>query len=483
MAFGDLFGTKLIYQRNDDGSSSFSEIPGVVSSAFGNPMTYERIEPEVTSNPNQYSAPAGPAAPTGGATSPYTGGGGIDYNAQLQNLQKQAGVIQAGIDNLGSGEPTLGAIFNTPDLYTPPATPDRTLTPDEESDILRRQMRLFQTEIDATNEIYDQMLRERQMEGEGRLGSQRAIAARGGLLGSDFAGAQKDRVLSYNADIEGGVQAERTAKIGEIMGLARQAAADEIALKNQYRSQEADDYLTDLANKQNVQAANVSRVVQAMIDQGIGPDELMGGELDTIATDLGISSENLKAAYSQIKSQADASAAEAELETRKTEAEIAKIEADIESGKIKTIGEGTMLYNTETGEYFKNPKTYKPDNPTGYQLGDMTLNEGQIADIHQTLNETRPDLQYDENGSVRAPEDSYADTGVYLEQLNFWTALGGNPNDFIKEFDPDLYINPNDPSRTFLQQFMRRTPNEDALSDAEELQQTVETLQILSGGV
>lgn len=484
MAFGDFLGTKLIYEKLPNGDTTFSEIPGTVSSALGNPMTYQRTYNEPVATPAQSTAgepvsTAGTnAVSTGGSVAPsyYDGSGNEDILATLQQASSDLDRLRNNVIPT-SVEPTLGEAFSfsQPDLVSGGSTPSRTLTPEEEADIRRRQMRLFQSEVDATNQIYDQMLREAQMEGEGRLGSQRAMAARGGLLGSDFAGAQKDRVLGYNRDIISGIQGERAAAVASILGEARSAAADEIALKNTYRSQGVDDYLADFSAAQEARGTNINRVAQAMIEQGVAPEDI-GDELEAIAGTIGVSTDALISSYRSLKTEQDAALATAELEARKTEsemqktqAEIDKINADIEQGKIKTIGEGTMLYNTETGETFKNPKTYKPDASTGYQLGGgLVLTQSQLADIHATLNETRG-------------QDSYANTGEYLQQFNYWVTLGGDPKDFVKEFEPDLYINPRDPSRSFLQQFMKKTTAEASISDAEELKATMDALAALSG--
>jgi len=44
-----------------------------------------------------------------------------------------------------------------------------------------------------------------------------------------------------------------------------------------------------------------------------------------------------------------------------------------------------------------------------------------------------------------------------MDEFKGFVALGGDPKDFIKEFEPDIYINPNDPTRSFLQQYMKKT--------------------------
>lgn len=308
---------------------------------------------------------------------------------------------------------------------------------------IRNQRRLFQSEIDATNRVYDQLLNEARIEGQGRIGSQRAIAARGGLLGSDFAGAQKDRVQSFNTDIQRGIQAERAAAIGAIEGTMRRSVQEELAAKREARQLGAEEYSNYLASKAERRENYKNALIQDLLTQGIDIDSLSEDELAQYLRPAGLKADDVKASYLRAKAAQEAAGAEAGLEARKTEAEIAKIEADIAEGQLKTIGEGTMLYNTATGEMIKNPKTYKPTAPSGLRIGAGVLNQEAIADVHTTLNESRG-------------ADGYADTGLYMDEFNGFVAAGGDPKDFIDEYDPNIYINPNDPTRSFLQTEMRK---------------------------
>lgn len=330
---------------------------------------------------------------------------------------------------------------------------------------IRNQTRMYQAEIDATNTVYDQLLNEARIEGTGRLGSQRAIAARGGLLGSDFAGAQKQKVQDFNTDINRGIQAERIAAIGAIEGKIRDSVQLELEGKRQARQLGAEEYNNWLAGKSERKQGYRDQIVTDALTQGIDLTLLSEEELTNLAKPAGLTASDLLSSYARQKAAQEAAGAEADLETRMTEAEIRKIDADIAEGKIKSIGEGTMLYNTETGETFKNPKTYKPDSGSGYVVGGTTVTQGKIAEGHKKLNETRG-------------EDRYADTGVYMDLYNTWVDEGGDPKDFIKEYDPDIYINPQDPTRSFLQTEMKKTTAEAVNEELTQLER-LEQLQAL----
>lgn len=270
----------------------------------------------------------------------------------LKSIQDRA--LQL-IQERDKGKSKTGSGITTPTYDEDPSYED--LYPEiDESAVRRNQLKLFQGQIDATNAIYDDMLAEERLAGQGRLGTGRAIAARGGLLGSDFGAAQKDRIVGANTQAERAVQNERNAKIGSIMGTMRQAVADELVQKRQARQQGAENYISYLASSRERKQSNAKLAAQSILNAGIDIADMDEAEIAAIGKEAGLSAQDIIMAYQSVQSSLD----EAGLETRKTEAEIKKIEADIAKGKLITIGEGTMLYNTETGETFKNPKTYAP---------------------------------------------------------------------------------------------------------------------------
>ena len=316
------------------------------------------VAPMVAPAPAPAPAPAAPMAPP----EPTVG-------ETLQGIKSQALTIQDQLNQIKAAEAAAKSkSFQSPTLATNNVQ-NPLLNPIDERAIQRNQLRLFQNEINATNKVYDQLYNQKVLEGTGRLGTQRAQAARGGLLGSDFGSAQRENVISYNTDITNAVQAERQAKIGAIMGNVRTAVADEIAAKRLARTQDADAYLKYLTSRDETRSKNTQAIAQSFLTQGIDPATLSPDEMKAITGDSGISAADIIMQYQTAKTAQDATTAKSDLETRKTEAEIKKIDADIAKGKLITIGEGTMLYDTETGETFKNPKTYAPGTGSGSSVG------------------------------------------------------------------------------------------------------------------
>lgn len=324
----------------------------------------------------------------------------------------------------------LNAMANKGKVNTPTYDTGKTyeeLYPEiDEREIERRQRRLFQSEIDATNRVYDDMLNQERLAGQGRLGTGRAIAARGGLLGSDFGEAQRQGIVSQNLGVERAVQNERSAKIGTILGTMRKAVADEITEKRAARQQGAENYINWLASSQTRKQNNANKAAQAILDAGLDPREMDEAELTAIGQDAGLSIADIISSYNQLKS---ANAA-AELETRKTEAEIAK-------NQRFSLSEGQGMYDADGNLIASRAKTYKPE------TGSSAIPETISSTIRQTLESNR--------GS-----DNYTDTGKYLAEYQDFVNAGGTPEQFLKNFDPDIYINPSDPSRGWLESQMKK---------------------------
>lgn len=226
--------------------------------------------------------------------------GGFDRNAALNTLnqaEKTLGEIQAGVDRLNQP-----VDFAVGDFYGGPSYSDLYGDDIDEDRVRRDTLRTFQREIDATEEVYNQMLREAQLEGQGRLGSQRAIAARGGILGSDFAGAQKEKVRDYNRDIISSINSEKLARIAYIEGRGRQLAQQEIAAKRAARQQGAENYIDFLAGREARKSNYIASVAQSLLEQDLTPEEVED-QLNNIATEVGTTPDAIKQQYYSLVAQ------------------------------------------------------------------------------------------------------------------------------------------------------------------------------------
>lgn len=225
-----------------------------------------------------------------------------------------------------------------------------------ESDIRDNQLSLFQKQIDATNAIYADMLASARLEGQGRLGSTRARSAREGTLGSDFGNSAKEATLGFNRGIETSIQNEKSAKIAEILGKADASASAEIAARRQAQKEGLDQYLQFLGTKKERKDQNMKDLAQTFLEQDVSPDELNPKELNKIAKNYGLKTDDIVSTYKKAKKDAETAKAEADAKMRK------------EMSFNLSEGQDRYEYNPITGEYEKiasKAKTFAPKDGGG----------------------------------------------------------------------------------------------------------------------
>jgi hypothetical protein len=303
----------------------------------------------------------------------------------LANIKNQALAIQGQIPGAtGYTQP-----FQAPTPAEVAPNPDRVLSSAEEDAIRKAQLKMYQGQIDATNQIYDQMYNQAVTQGQGRIGSTTALGARSGILGSDFANAQTQTMQDYNNQIQQGVQAERAAKIASILGEARSSSVAEIAAKNAARAQGADALIAHWKSQQETKQTNLSNLGNALVTQGIDPNTLDEKTLNDLVKNYGVSKSDILNTYASTKASTDAATAKSALETQKTQAEIDKINADVASGRLIKVPGGDTLYNPTTGETFTAPKIPTPgvdsSTPKDIVYTDKNLPASVNADIMSVL--------------------------------------------------------------------------------------------------
>lgn len=351
---------------------------------------------------------------------------------QVQGLQGQVDKIRTMEEALaaGRGGPVIGSFEE-----------EQTVDPfDDErarKQAQRDQLRLHQAEIDATNQIYDEQLRVARLEGEGRIGSTRAIGARGGILGSDFAGAQKAGQQSANTAEQRAIGAERSAKIGSIMGRVRSSVLAQMEEKRAAYTLGADALLANISGQSKAKEANVNQFAGDLIAQGFDIADLDEEELKAFASEAGVTTQDLIAGYA--RAQASQQKEEGDPFTLKEGEQRFDAEGNlVASGKDKKVvlKEGDVVLDAEGNVVRKVAKTKAPGvGGTGKNLtsGSLNLSAEDVGDGAQQLESSR--------GS-----DGYVDSQLYADMLSFFADQGGLVQDFVKTYPADLYLNPDDPT-------------------------------------
>ncbi len=210
--------------------------------------------------------------------------------------------------------------------------------PVDEEAIRKKKLDEMQTEIDALNKVYAMKRHEAERAGLGRLGSAGAIQARRGLLGSDFGASQTAAQESANQDVYSAIDAEKNAKISNIMAAARGAAQSEIASKVEARRKGADSYVAFLKDAATRKTQRATDAIKNILAQNLQPKD---SDLETIAKEIGISVGELKSQYMANKAENDKLVAD---KIAKKEVATAKKAAD----ELKAKQEATKLSGKPT---------------------------------------------------------------------------------------------------------------------------------------
>lgn len=169
-----------------------------------------------------------------------------------------------------------------------------------EDDIRSKNLALYQKEIDAIDQIYASLITDEKVAGEDRLGQGRAISNRQGLIGSLRGESQRQNIVAKNSAAVGALQAERAAKIGAILGTARKAAVDEIAAERAAKQQSAADYLSYLKVQDERINKNVTNAIGSLIAQGYSLEDLDQEQLDELAKNLRVSTDQLRTTFDSL---------------------------------------------------------------------------------------------------------------------------------------------------------------------------------------
>lgn len=164
----------------------------------------------------------------------------------------------------------------------------------------------FQAEIDATNALYADEIARSKVQGQGRLGTQTAINARRGLIGSDFGEAAVQGQENANTEVLRQIDNEKAAKISSILSMARSDAAAELKAKREEFVKGLDARLAFYSSADQRKADNTTKAVKNLIAQGLNVNEVPANDLSKFAKYYGISVDDIKAQYDAEKQASDA---------------------------------------------------------------------------------------------------------------------------------------------------------------------------------
>lgn len=216
--------------------------------------------------------------------------------------------------------------------------------------IYDEKLKQSQAQIDALNAVYQDQINQARVQGQGRLGSWRAMQARSGLLGSDFWAAQTAGIENANQNDINEINRQKSLELQALYSGVRQSAESEKAAKEKARKEGGDAYLAYLQGKQTRKQQLVKDSAAKLLSLGVDPNTVSDAEWKS----LWIDKNDVIATYNDLADTEKAKTDKTALETKKTNAEISKLEADAIATKLKS-GEyyeaGGRIYNPKDNSY------------------------------------------------------------------------------------------------------------------------------------
>jgi hypothetical protein len=213
-------------------------------------------------------ASGGNVAPTVGKVTPRNdlpSGWGADESGRIQRYNTDG--------NLNVQTPTsvTTATTNVPSkLSSDEYKAQYGAKPVDENAVREQIIKDNQSRLDAINSLYAGKLADDKVQGTGRLGSTRAINARGGLMGSDFGQSNIGQTQKYNAKVEDATRQEQAlAQAGVFAKIDEQTQAKVAAQKAEALG-DANAY-KDYLSKAQTDALDYAKTLGA---SGLSLDEL-----------------------------------------------------------------------------------------------------------------------------------------------------------------------------------------------------------------
>ena len=349
-----------------DNSKANYSLPGSLSDISGNPGNTPPPAPVAPGQPAP-SAPAPSSAPTNTpspspASNPAPGSvASIDlsgtYDSEAERVQNEW---------LRQQQQIAGETPNYEQTY-------------------QNQVQKYQAQIDAQNAVYRDMLTKAQTEGQGRIGSNRAIQARSGLLGSDFGSAQSNEINNANSEQYNAIENARKNAIQEILSEAKTSAQAEYDAKIKAKAQGAESLLKYYQEvKPALRAEKSKKVAALLLSKGLNPDTLTDVQL----SQAGVTREDIASYYAQGKGEQEKAKAEQELKAQQAQADLeyrqaqtGSVQADAQYKQAQAIAQAVkagQLYEVG-GRIYDSENKYIADSGSVQAAlqKPMTIGEGQ----------------------------------------------------------------------------------------------------------
>lgn len=199
--------------------------------------------------------------------------------------------------------------------YTPPGAPGESEAEkflknqyeaqaaiDADPKALQREFeRMANSEVRALNATRASLLAAQNRENQNRVGTARAQAARGGLLGSDFGTQQMEATLGYNRALNQEINSQYDQAITSVLSNAREQAFKELQNIRALKQQGGEGYLQALELEQTRMDDGLTNVAADMYAKGIDPTQVDPATLSEIASNFNSTPQALMSKYLAVK--------------------------------------------------------------------------------------------------------------------------------------------------------------------------------------
>lgn len=266
---------------------------------------------------------------------------GIKYNADGSLFQ---GVDAAGITYNPDGTRKLSAEEEIADFYDKnrPKTAEEIAA--EEEKIRQGNYEQQQLAISGINQIYDNLLAQINRDNASRMGSAATINALSGQRGTPSGAAIEDTQMRKNNEIVNATNAERSAKISQIMSSYKKSISEEITAAKEARTKDANSWLAYKAGEVDRQKSHAVDLRKAFLASNMKPDEIDDKTYQEMADAGGYTVDQAKALY---KSEYDKAITDFVAKEEKESAQLEKIKAETAKLKADTLAksEDNLLIN------------------------------------------------------------------------------------------------------------------------------------------
>jgi hypothetical protein len=170
----------------------------------------------------------------------------------------------------------------------------------DESTIREETRKRMQTQIDAINAEFANLISREQVAGEDRSGQTRAINARSGLAGSDFGQAQATKTQQFNQQQVKALEDEKAAKVGAILANIEDRASAEI---QRHKQEALGKYQMDMAEFEKAQES-ARADLKTLAQSGVNLEQLNPAQRAALFKQSGYDENMGELIYNAMKPQA-----------------------------------------------------------------------------------------------------------------------------------------------------------------------------------